>query len=124
MQKKEIVGVEIKITRMEGKGKFGQEITAGDQMGCVRGFEAIGMECGKEMAKQIEVSMRKDEKRVGVQEREAGLVQGKKVKGKFGWYFTAVKTGGVMEQHGQWLMGVAIAVAGFLIGLIAAHLSR
>jgi hypothetical protein len=49
--KKAIVGVEIKITRMEGKGKCGQEITAGDQMGCVRGFEAMGTQCGKEMSR-------------------------------------------------------------------------
>lgn len=115
---KAIVGVEIKITRMEGKGKFGQEIKAGDQMGCIRGFEAMKTECGKDMAGQIEDSMRKDEGRVDVLEKEMGLVQGKKVKGKFGWYLTAAKGDGSMKDT-KW-PNVMVMVAIFILGLILA----
>jgi hypothetical protein len=92
-QMKRIIGVEVAVTRMEGKGKFGQEVAAGDQMGCMRNFEAMGTDEGKEMAKQIETSMRKNPLRVGALEEEKGRVQGPKVKGKFDWYFTAVEGG-------------------------------
>jgi transcriptional regulator len=84
-----IVGLEVKITRIEGKGKFGQEIDARDQMGCIRSFEALGTDTGRKMAHEISQCMRKDEKRVAVYEAETkkDLVQARKVKGPFGWYY-------------------------------------
>jgi transcriptional regulator len=119
-QMKRIIGIEIAVTRMEGKGKFGQEVAGGsDQMGCMRGFEALGTDGGKEMAKQIEASMGKNPLRVGALEEEKGRVQGSKVIGKFGWYFTAVE-GEKETGHQGLFVGatylVLCLVAGYLMG--------
>ncbi|KAF2475185.1 uncharacterized protein BDR25DRAFT_382019 [Lindgomyces ingoldianus] len=51
---KAILGVEIKIMRLEGKWKIGQETAARDQLGTIRGFRAMGTEAGEQMAKMIE----------------------------------------------------------------------
>lgn len=72
MLMKAILGLEITITRVEGKGKFGQEIRSGDQMGCICGFEAMGTNKGQQMGRDIVKSMEKDSKRVGVLEKESG----------------------------------------------------
>lgn len=96
---KAIVGIEISITRIEGKSKVGQELAPLDQVGCIRGFRAMGTEAVRELAGQIEEGMRKDmmgkngsKSRADVLEEESkkGLVLGKEVKGRFGWYYTAV----------------------------------
>ncbi|CDO76492.1 hypothetical protein BN946_scf184615.g18 [Trametes cinnabarina] len=51
--KKAIVGVEIEITDMGGKWKMSQELSSGDRQGTIAGFELMGSEVGKCMAKAI-----------------------------------------------------------------------
>lgn len=92
LRSRAIIGLEIRVTRLEGKKKFGQEVKAGNQMGCIRGFGAAG---NMEMVRGIEKCMLENtdvkKKRGEVLEREKGLVLEKKVKGRFGWYYEAVK---------------------------------
>ncbi|KAH6622034.1 transcriptional regulator PAI 2-type [Boeremia exigua] len=47
---KAIIGIEIKLDRLEGKFKMSQESTQGDREGVVKGFEALGSELGDRMA--------------------------------------------------------------------------
>ncbi|KAF2821003.1 hypothetical protein CC86DRAFT_470799 [Ophiobolus disseminans] len=104
---------------MEGKGKFGQEINTGDETGCIRGFEATGTENGCEMALQIAASMRKDTKRAPTLTKEQDLVRGKKIKGPFGWYFTAAE-GREKTGHLKWIIVgaiVAFMTMGFLLAV-------
>lgn len=51
--KKNIIGIEIRIERLEGKFKMSQEMGVGDRKGVVEGFEKLGTDIGKEMAKCI-----------------------------------------------------------------------
>ncbi|KAL1977951.1 hypothetical protein VTN31DRAFT_810 [Thermomyces dupontii] len=51
--KKNIIGIEIKIERLEGKFKMSQEMSVGDRKGVVEGFEKLGTDIGKEMAKCV-----------------------------------------------------------------------
>jgi transcriptional regulator len=53
--KKAIIGVEIEVTRMEGKFKMSQELKDGDREGAVKGFKELGTEEGDEMARTIEL---------------------------------------------------------------------
>ncbi|KAH6915784.1 transcriptional regulator PAI 2-type [Coprinopsis sp. MPI-PUGE-AT-0042] len=53
-EKKRIVGMEIKITKIEGRFKLGQEVGDGDWMGVVEGFKALGTEQGHAMARAVE----------------------------------------------------------------------
>lgn len=50
---KAIIGIEIKLDRLEGKFKMSQESTYGDREGVIRGFEAIGSEVGDKMANLV-----------------------------------------------------------------------
>jgi hypothetical protein len=97
-----IVGLEIGIERMEGRKKAGQEVAALDQVGCLRGFRALGTQAGWAIARSIEEGMRgstktsvkegeKSKAVVLAEEQKMGLERGTKVKGKFGWYYTAVR---------------------------------
>ena len=55
--KKGIVGLEIEITRIEGRFKLSQEtkgVDEGDWRGVVDGFNALGTEDGRVMAKMVE----------------------------------------------------------------------
>lgn len=52
--KKGIVGLEIKITRIEGRFKLGQELPDGDWLGAVQGFRSLGTAEGANMAQMIE----------------------------------------------------------------------
>ncbi|WVQ84783.1 hypothetical protein IAT38_006940 [Cryptococcus sp. DSM 104549] len=52
--KKAIIGLEIKISKIEGRFKLSQEEGDGDWTGVVEGFKAIGTEEGKAMAAMIE----------------------------------------------------------------------
>lgn len=81
-QSERIMGIEVKITRIEEKSKMGPDITPLDQMGrirgCIRGFEAVGTSTSKEIASSIEKSMVKDtslKNRANVlrEEKEKGL---------------------------------------------------
>ncbi|EXJ82431.1 transcriptional regulator [Capronia epimyces CBS 606.96] len=52
--KKNIIGVEIEITRLDGKFKMSQELGKGDLQGLVKGFQSLQTENGSRMAKTIE----------------------------------------------------------------------
>lgn len=51
--KKAIIGIEIQVTRLEGKFKMSQESPAKDREGTIKGFEDLGTQVGEEMAKTI-----------------------------------------------------------------------
>jgi transcriptional regulator len=51
--KKNIIGVEIAISRLEGKWKMSQELREGDREGVVRGFGAMGTQVGEEIARTV-----------------------------------------------------------------------
>lgn len=52
--KKAIIGLEIEVTRMEGRWKMSQEMGDGDWKGVVDGFKGLGTVAGDEMARVIE----------------------------------------------------------------------
>ncbi len=52
--KKNIIGVEINITRLEGKFKMSQEMSKGDRQGVVKGYESLETEHGLQMARIVE----------------------------------------------------------------------
>ena len=54
LHKKAVVGIEIEITRIEGRFKLSQESTEGDRKGVVDGFRALGTEEGNMMADMVE----------------------------------------------------------------------
>ncbi|KLU90619.1 hypothetical protein MAPG_10471 [Magnaporthiopsis poae ATCC 64411] len=51
---KNIIGIEIKLTRLEGKWKMSQEMGEEDRNGVAAGFAALGTENGAAMAKMVE----------------------------------------------------------------------
>ncbi|KAH7163477.1 putative FMN-binding domain-containing protein [Dactylonectria estremocensis] len=51
--KKAIIGVEITITRLEGKFKMSQEMGVGDREGVVKGFAKLDSETGQAMSKLV-----------------------------------------------------------------------
>ncbi|KAH8901912.1 negative transcriptional regulator [Coniochaeta sp. PMI_546] len=52
--KKAIIGIEIEITRLEGKFKMSQELGAGDRQGVIDGFQGLGTDVAREVAKLVE----------------------------------------------------------------------
>ena len=52
--KKNIIGVEIEVTRLEGKWKMSQELPKGDREGVVKGFEELSSEVGDKVARTVE----------------------------------------------------------------------
>lgn len=50
LMKKAIIGIEVKLDRLEGKFKMSQESTRGDREGVIKGFEALGSDIGDVMA--------------------------------------------------------------------------
>lgn len=50
---KAIIGISIKVDRLEGKYKMSQEMGEKDRMGVIDGFEAMESETGKAMAKMV-----------------------------------------------------------------------
>ncbi|KAL6249077.1 hypothetical protein RBB50_004140 [Rhinocladiella similis] len=54
MLRKAIVGIEVEITRLEGKYKMSQEMGVGDREGVIKGFEAMGTDVGLMIAKTVE----------------------------------------------------------------------
>ena len=52
--KKAILGLEIEITRLEGKYKMSQEMSEGDREGVAKGFESLGTENGLRISKTVE----------------------------------------------------------------------
>ena len=51
--KKSITGIEIEVKRLEGKYKMNQEMGKDDRQGVVEGFEALGTEHGRAMARTV-----------------------------------------------------------------------
>ncbi|KAH6983956.1 transcriptional regulator PAI 2-type [Ilyonectria destructans] len=58
--KKAIIGIEIKITRLEGKFKMSQEMSKGDRDGVAEGFARLESDAAKEVSQMVKV--RSDEK--------------------------------------------------------------
>ncbi|KAK3625966.1 hypothetical protein LTR56_020082 [Elasticomyces elasticus] len=52
--RKNIIGVEVEITKIGGKFKMSQEMGLGDRQGVVKGFRALEMETGDAIAKMVE----------------------------------------------------------------------
>jgi transcriptional regulator len=50
---KAIIGIEIKIDRLEGKFKMSQELPVGDRQGVIQGFSGLGTEVGCQMASLV-----------------------------------------------------------------------
>ncbi|KMU88167.1 negative transcriptional regulator [Coccidioides immitis H538.4] len=59
--RKGIIGIEIKVDRLQGKFKMSQEMSKGDREGVVRGFDALGTEAGKGMAQTIAMNLDKED---------------------------------------------------------------
>lgn len=51
--KKNIIGIEIRIDRLQGKFKMSQEMGLGDRQGVIEGFEQLGTEVGKGISKTV-----------------------------------------------------------------------
>ncbi|RAK97573.1 FMN-binding negative transcriptional regulator [Aspergillus ibericus CBS 121593] len=51
--KKNIIGIEIRIERLEGKFKMSQDKREGDREGIVDGLESLGNEVGREVARMV-----------------------------------------------------------------------
>ena len=51
--KKSIIGIEIDITRLEGKYKMSQEMGSEDREGIVEGFKALDTEVGGKMSQTV-----------------------------------------------------------------------
>ncbi len=52
--KKAIIGIEIRVDRLEGKFKMSQEMSEGDRAGVAAGFRALGSELGTKMAETVD----------------------------------------------------------------------
>ncbi|KAJ5997296.1 hypothetical protein N7522_008956 [Penicillium canescens] len=51
--KKNIIGIEIRVERLQGKFKMSQEMSKGDRDGVVKGFEELGSEVGNGIAASV-----------------------------------------------------------------------
>lgn len=51
--KKNIIGIEIRVERLEGKFKMSQEMGVGDREGVIKGFGELGTEVGEGMSKLV-----------------------------------------------------------------------
>lgn len=61
--KKNIVGIEIRLTRLEGKFKMSQEMPVGDRNGVVAGLAGLGSELGDELASLVEERSKIEDRR-------------------------------------------------------------
>lgn len=52
--RKNIIGIEITVERLEGKFKMSQELGEGDREGVVRGFGELGSSVGEDVARIVE----------------------------------------------------------------------
>lgn len=53
IMKKNIIGIEIRLEKLEGRYKMSQELGVGDREGVIRGFENLGTEVGDGIAKTV-----------------------------------------------------------------------
>ena len=51
--KKNIIGIEIKIDRLQGKFKMSQEMGEGDRKGVIEGFDSLGTDVGKGISQTV-----------------------------------------------------------------------
>lgn len=51
--KKNIIGIEMRVEKLQGKFKMSQEMSVGDREGVVSGFEGLGTEAGDGMARTV-----------------------------------------------------------------------
>lgn len=51
--KKNIIGIEVRIERLQGKVKMSQELKEGDRQGVINGFEKLGTDEGRGIAKTV-----------------------------------------------------------------------
>lgn len=51
--KKNIIGLEVRIERLQGKVKMSQELKEGDREGVIEGFEKLGTDVGKGVARTV-----------------------------------------------------------------------
>ncbi|EXM14732.1 Transcriptional regulator PAI 2-type [Fusarium oxysporum f. sp. vasinfectum] len=51
--KRNIIGIEIEVTKLEGKFKMSQEMAKGDRQGVIEGFENLQTEVGNEVAEVV-----------------------------------------------------------------------
>ncbi|KAL2821255.1 hypothetical protein BDW59DRAFT_174240 [Aspergillus cavernicola] len=65
--KKNIIGIEITIDRLQGKFKMSQEMGQGDRQGVINGFENLGTDVGKGIADMINLSQKLSELRASKQ---------------------------------------------------------
>ncbi|KIX96729.1 uncharacterized protein Z520_07448 [Fonsecaea multimorphosa CBS 102226] len=65
--KKNIIGIEIEVTRLEGKYKMSQELGKADREGVIKGFAALNTEVGDLVAKTVELrgELKDSQKTVG-----------------------------------------------------------
>ncbi|KAJ5201946.1 uncharacterized protein N7498_006609, partial [Penicillium cinerascens] len=64
MLKKNIIGIEVRVERLQGKFKMSQEMGRGDREGVVKGVEALGTEVGEGVAAMVcERGARKEDRR-------------------------------------------------------------
>lgn len=54
IMRKNIIGIEIEITRLEGKYKMSQELAKGDREGVIKGFKELDTDIGAMVAKTVE----------------------------------------------------------------------
>ncbi|KAK1727772.1 transcriptional regulator PAI 2-type [Colletotrichum acutatum] len=54
LMKKNIIGIEISIDRLEGKFKMSQEMRKGDREGVIRGFQSLGSDGGQTIAALVQ----------------------------------------------------------------------
>lgn len=53
IMKKNIIGIEIRIERLQGKFKMSQELAKGDREGVIKGFEALESDVGEGIARTV-----------------------------------------------------------------------
>ncbi|KAJ6015455.1 hypothetical protein N7540_010046 [Penicillium herquei] len=51
--KKNIIGIEIRVERLQGKFKMSQEMSKGDREGVIKGFEGLGTDVGEGIARMV-----------------------------------------------------------------------
>ncbi|KAJ5731371.1 uncharacterized protein N7483_005879 [Penicillium malachiteum] len=51
--KKNIIGIEIRVERLQGKFKMSQEMSKGDREGVIKGFEELGTDVGEGIARMV-----------------------------------------------------------------------
>jgi len=75
LKRKGIMGIEVRVERLEGKFKMSQDLGDGDRKGVVDGFEALGSEVGRIMSQTIKERAAIKEEMRRRKEKEAEAAQ-------------------------------------------------